>query len=82
LIVALAVIVLLLWRHKKAGMGRIELIGRNGTVESALEPEGAVIVDGEVWRARARGGATLRIGERVRVVGASGHLLEVERATT
>ena len=82
LIVALAVVVLLLWRHKKAGMGKIDLIGKRGSVESALEPEGSVMVDGELWRARTRNGEALMIGERVRVAGASGHLLEVERATT
>jgi membrane protein implicated in regulation of membrane protease activity len=64
-------------RHQKSAGRPLHLEGRVGVVLEALEPEGAVLVDGELWRARARGGDAIRRG-RVRVVGARGHWLEVE----
>jgi membrane-bound ClpP family serine protease len=67
-------------RHKRGASGEVKLIGRVGTVERDLTPEGAVLVAGEVWPARARSGRALRREEcpRVRVVGVAGHWLEVE----
>lgn len=66
-------------RHKKAARGEIELMGAIGLVETSLEPEGSVLIRGELWRARSSC-ASIRIerGRRVRVVGARGHLIEVE----
>ncbi|HKQ52687.1 MAG TPA: NfeD family protein [Pyrinomonadaceae bacterium] len=75
---ALALFVVALWRHKRAGEGDVELVGAAASVETALEPEGSVLVRGELWRARSRSGARMERGRAVRVVGASGHLLEVE----
>ncbi|MGB7924104.1 MAG: NfeD family protein [Pyrinomonadaceae bacterium] len=77
LLLALALIVALS-RHKKAGTGDLDLIGATALVETNLEPEGSVLVRGELWRARSRTGATLESGSGVRVVGATRHLLEVE----
>jgi membrane-bound serine protease (ClpP class) len=65
-------------RHKKASMGELNLIGAVASAETALEPEGSILVHGEMWRARSRTGATIERGQRVRVVGASSYLLEVE----
>ena len=67
-------------RHKQGGRGEVNLVGRAGTVERDLEPEGAVLVAGEVWPARSRSGRTIRRAEcaRVRVVGTGRHWLEVE----
>lgn len=66
-------------RHKKRALGPLHLVGRVARVETDLEPEGAVIVDGELWRARLGDGAqALRRGTLARVVGANGHMLEVE----
>jgi membrane-bound serine protease (ClpP class) len=78
LLIAAAVYIILLSRHHKAATGELDLIGAVAAVEMALEPEGAVLVRGELWRARARAGRTIERGSRVRVVGASAHLLEVE----
>jgi membrane-bound ClpP family serine protease len=64
-------------RRKKSGARALKVTGRVGSVVEALRPEGAVLVDGELWRARARAGHCVERG-RVRVVGARGHLLEVE----
>jgi membrane protein implicated in regulation of membrane protease activity len=67
-------------RHKKSSKRMPTLVGRVAVVERALEPEGFVLVDGELWRARLRGGAGVAgVRESVRVVGASGYVLEVER---
>jgi len=67
-------------RHKKSSTRMPVLVGRVAFVERALEPEGFVLVEGELWRARLRGGAGVaRERESVRVVGASGCVLEVER---
>ena len=78
LLVAAAVYVILLSRHHKAATGEFALVGAQASVETALEPEGAVLVGGELWRARTRAGIRLERGCRVRVIGASAHLLEVE----
>ena len=63
--------------HRKGAGGELRLEGRVGVVLNPLEPEGAVLVDGELWRARARSGDRITRG-RVRIVGARGHWLEVE----
>lgn len=63
--------------HRKGAGGELRLEGRVGVVVNPLEPEGAVLVDGELWRARARSGVRIARG-RVRIVGARGHWLEVE----
>ena len=74
----LALVVLAaLSRHKKRAARELELTGHVGLVVEALRPEGAVLIDGELWRACARAGDEITRG-RVRVVGARGHLLEVE----
>ncbi len=65
-------------RHQKGARGSLDLIGRAGAVEKELGPDGAVLIGGEVWPARARDARTIARGERVRVVGASGHSLLVE----
>ena len=67
-------------RHKKSATGQLDLIGAVASVETELEPEGSVLVRGELWRARLRTGRAHDggRGSRVRIVGASGHLLLVE----
>jgi|ERR1700730_7183003 len=65
-------------RHKKSASRQLKVMGAIGTIEIALEPEGAVIVNGELWRARLNGGPVIKGETKVRVVGAHGHLLLVE----
>jgi membrane-bound serine protease (ClpP class) len=66
-------------RQAKLSRRPLVLVGRVATVERALSPEGFVLVEGELWRARAVGAATTaREMSKVRVVGASGCVLEVE----
>jgi len=42
--------------QRKVAAGKEELVGRIAVVESALEPKGVVLVDGERWTAIADGG--------------------------
>jgi membrane-bound serine protease (ClpP class) len=65
-------------RHKKASTSRLDLMAAEAVVETALKPEGSVLIRGELWRARSRLGVCLERGQSVRVVGTRGHLLEVE----
>ena len=76
---ALAAYVVHASRQRKYSRLPLNLVGRVASVERALEPEGFVLVEGELWRARVRGARSVgRGGRKVRVVGASGCVLEVE----
>jgi membrane-bound ClpP family serine protease len=79
--VALAVglfVIAAMSRHHKGATGELELMGATASVETTLGPQGTVLIRGELWPACSRTGATVQRGCRVRVVGASGHLLQVE----
>jgi membrane protein implicated in regulation of membrane protease activity len=79
LALALLAYVALLSRHRKASVKPLNPVGRVALVERDLNPEGFVLVEGELWPARTRDGSSVAsVGARVRVVGASGHMLEVE----
>ena len=71
--------VISLWKHKKSGMGRIQLIGALALAQTDLDPEGAVLIAGELWRARSFDGTTIAAHSEVEVVQAQGHLLLVKR---
>jgi membrane-bound ClpP family serine protease len=73
------VLVVALYHHKKAGTGEINLIGELAHVDTELNPEGTVIVGGELWRAKSIDGAFILTRARVRVVGFENHLVLVER---
>ncbi|HEY7471962.1 MAG TPA: nodulation protein NfeD [Gemmatimonadota bacterium] len=70
----------LAWRAWKAkpATGREGLVGERGVVKRPIDPEGQVMVRGELWRARA--GEALETGVAVEVVGVDGLTLEVRRA--
>jgi membrane-bound serine protease (ClpP class) len=78
LVLILTAYLILLSRHKKSATGAINLMGSTGIVQSALNPEGAVIVDGELWRARSVNAGSIGANERVRIVGVKGLLVLVE----
>jgi membrane-bound serine protease (ClpP class) len=80
-LLGLALLIAALSRHKKAGVGELNLLGARAVVETTLEPEGSVLVRGELWRARSRTGGRIERGRAVRVIGASQYLLEVEPVT-
>jgi membrane protein implicated in regulation of membrane protease activity len=67
------------WRKRGASRAGLTLVGRVASVERELNPEGHVLIDGELWPARTLSGRRVGRGPaKVRVVGARGHLLEVE----
>jgi membrane-bound serine protease (ClpP class) len=63
-------------RHRKVVTGREGLVGRVAEVRTRLEPEGFVLVESELWRARSTGRA-VEPGERVRVLTIDGLFLTV-----
>lgn len=77
--VALLLIVAGMSRHKKSATTEIKLIGSRAQVDSELSPEGTVLVDGELWRARSSDGTSIAPRTIVQVVGLSEHLLLVRR---
>jgi len=62
----------------RSAVGLPALVGQIGAARSPLEPEGQVMVQGELWRAVARDGP-VKEGDRVRVVGVNGLTLTVEK---
>ena len=81
LVVAAAVetaIVIALYVHKRKRAGDIKLIGEIARVDTKLDPEGTVIVCGELWRAKSKTGAVISTRARVRVVAFDDHLALVE----
>lgn len=77
-LIGAGVTIIALSRHQKSSGGQLYLPGALAKVETSLQPEGSVLVRGELWRATSRTGATIERSRSVRVVGASGHLLLVE----
>lgn len=65
--------------HKKSGTGQIQLLGAEGLVQAELRPEGAVLIKGELWRARSIDGTNIAVRERVQVAAVDGHLIVVKR---
>ena len=69
-------------RFSTATIGREHLVGRSGTAETALDPDGVVVLGEARWRARAPRAAGIGPGDPVRVVGVDGIVLDVESAGT
>lgn len=67
-------------RHKKSAAGKLSLIGSSALITSELNPEGAVLVGGELWRARSTDGTRIAAQTSVHVVDLQGHLLLVKRS--
>ena len=68
-----------LWYSQRRSVlvGAETLVGRVVEVAEECRPYGLVRVEGELWKARAEGGAAR--GERVRILGRDGLTLEVAR---
>lgn len=68
------------WRTWKTRptTGREGLIGERAVVRSRIDPQGQVLMRGEIWQARAD--ETLEPGDSVEVVAVDGLTLEVRRA--
>jgi membrane-bound ClpP family serine protease len=65
-------------RHKKSSTRQLNLVGSTGIVDQDLEPQGTVIIQGELWRASSSEGTRLAAGSRVEVIGTLDHLLLVK----
>ena len=82
LLLVIFLVVALWWLKRRASRSGLYLVGRLASVERELNPEGHVLIDGELWPARTRTPARVGRGPlNVRVVGTRGHLLEVEPVT-
>lgn len=65
-------------RHKKAGSRDVRLLGETARVDTTLDPDGTVILSGELWRARSNNGATISSRVCVLVVGFQDHIVLVK----
>ena len=65
--------------YRPASTGAAGMMGQVGVVKRALDPEGQVLIDGELWRAVAEDGP-VAAGEMVRVARMDGLTLTVTRS--
>jgi membrane-bound serine protease (ClpP class) len=65
--------------YRRSTTGAAGMVGQTGVVTTSLDPEGQVLVEGELWRAVAREGP-LPPGEKVEVLGVDGLTLQVTRS--
>lgn len=65
-------------RFSTPTIGRDHLIGRRGTAETAVTPEGVVVVDGARWKANSARASGIGAGDEVVVAGVSGFVLDVD----
>ena len=56
------------------------MIGAVGVARDAVDPEGVVVIDGAVWRARTQRATPISEGDPVRVMALEGLILTVEPA--
>ena len=66
--------------YRPASTGAAGMMGQVGVVKRALDPEGQVLIDGELWQAVAEDGP-VAAGEVVRVARMDGLTLTVTRST-
>ncbi|HET9087660.1 MAG TPA: nodulation protein NfeD [Acidobacteriaceae bacterium] len=64
-------------RRNKVQTGNSALLGTLAIAQSPLDPDGQVMVRGELWQARSR--TPVQTGEAVRILSREGLLLHVER---
>jgi membrane-bound serine protease (ClpP class) len=67
-------------RFSTPTIGRESMVGETGRAAAPLGPEGTVRVREALWRARTNRATPIKAGERVRVVGVEGLVLQVEPA--
>jgi len=65
--------------YRPSTTGTAGMVGQTGVVKTALDPEGHVLVDGELWQAVAADGP-VPAGERVQVLGVDGLTLKVSKS--
>lgn len=65
-------------RFSTPTIGREHLVGKVGTAETAVAPEGVVLVDGARWKANSRRASGIDPGDAVTVAAVEGFILEVD----
>lgn len=65
-------------RFSTPTIGREHLIGKTGTAETAIAPEGVVLVDGARWKANSRRASGIGPGDNVVIAAVEGFTLEVD----
>ena len=65
--------------YRRPSTGAAGMVGQVGVVRRALDPEGQVLIEGELWRAIAQDGP-VAAGEAVQVAGMDGLTLRVTRS--
>lgn len=65
-------------RFSTQTIGRDHLVGLTGTADTAISPEGTVLVAGARWRARSTRISGIEAGDSVEVVAVEGIVLEVD----
>ncbi|MDJ0663018.1 MAG: NfeD family protein [Acidimicrobiia bacterium] len=58
-------------------IGREHLVGATGVADSALDPDGVVVIDGAKWRARSHRAAGIAAGAEIEVLAVEGITLQV-----
>lgn len=71
-------LVVALYRHKNKSSKEQLLLGQIARVVTPLTPDGAVIVEGELWPARSANRDSIVTDTVVQVVGSEDHLLLVK----
>ncbi len=67
-------------RFSTPTIGRQHLIGKRGTAETAIAPDGVVLVDGARWKANSGRASGIEPGDQVVIAAVEGITLEVDPA--
>jgi len=78
ILLAISIVAVVRSQRRSVAAGKEILVGRPGGVRTPLQPEGTVMVDGELWNARTDG-PHLGIGERIIVIGSDELTLTVTK---
>ncbi|MGI9647157.1 MAG: NfeD family protein [Acidimicrobiia bacterium] len=65
-------------RFSTPTIGREHLIGKTGKAETAVAPDGVVVVDGARWKANSRRASGIEPGDPISVASVEGFILEVD----
>ena len=69
------------WRPRLTSPESEGIVGKEGVAHNLISPTGTVVVDAELWSARAAAGVAIAQGVRVRVIGMDGLTAIVEAET-
>lgn len=67
-----------LLHRAKATKKTLDLIGKVAIVQTELSPQGAILVNGDLWLAMTNENQSISVGSKVYIVKMEGHLLQVD----